>query len=112
MAEQITVTNAKWELPGCLSIEVNGKRAHIPVDKIWWAQAGYVVITINPEHGIELPEHTFPANPRKGISEVTLSNCVPSPKLARYVLELRQALEAGTWAPGQVIDPGPIEIST
>lgn len=110
------ITNVRWfggGYGGSLSIEVDGSPALIPIGKDFMVKKGYVYIRFRDQKlddaGI-LPTVVFQANQRKGTNEVTVPNCVKSPKLVRYWKEAFNALEDGTFEDGKLIDPGPIEV--
>lgn len=108
------VTNVRWSgaRSGSLELEVDGHKAFIPTDKRWWAKLGYVLIIFREPSdnysGILPPTH-FPAT--EHTSDITLKNCIRSPKLVRYLFDLYEARNGyKTFEHGKLIDPGPFEV--
>ena len=108
------VTNVRWSggQGGSLELEVDGHPAFIPTDKEWWAKLGYVYIIFvhaNDDDLGLLPSAHFPAT--KHTSDITLTNCIRSPKLVRYLFDLHEALaDIKIFENGKLIDPGPFEV--
>lgn len=103
------ITNVRWSdaYNGSLSIEVDGRLASIPIDKMSVVDSGCLVVIFRKF--ADDVAGLLPCVKRDGV--VAVQNAILNhKKLTGYWHDCYRALNDGTFVPGKLIDAGPIEV--
>lgn len=110
----INIENVTWSVQGepyqvpCLRLTVNGIPATIGYEqKLAFKSRGFLHVVFIP-HPTEnpLPDITLRPDRKRGFPGITLKSFIYSPRLVRYLDDLIEADDAGTFEDGRLITRG------